>query len=689
MNIKSILTNKNRLYGILICVSVFLVACLVLRFLPFSYLENRTYDSRMAFAGNYSKPSDEIIFIELDQDSIDWAKEVLGWSWPWPRSAYADLVDFMRIGGAKAIAFDVLYTEPSVYGDSDDKAFARASAENGRVIQTVYITETESADEAVDELLPIPIIKDSAALLGNITSSKDPDDVIRRARLSYKTENHEYPALSVATLCIDEDPADVLEELKRTLPIQKDETVYLRYQKSIENYYPYRASEVLESYYDYKNGKEPYYLPEDFEDAYVFFAYYAPGLFDICSVPNYQVYPGVGVHITLLDNILNDSFITKLPFWVNSVSILILTILGFFCAFLAEKQKSQAKVVAFLIISPIIIVSIFVFFAVFLFVKGFWLAIVIPMIAFAASFLISLVLNYTTQGKQRRFIKAAFSQYVSPAVIDDLISDPTKLKLGGDRRELTMFFSDIQGFTSISEKLSPELLTDFLNAFLSEMSNIIMESGGTIDKYEGDAIIAFWNAPGFVEGHAKVAVLAALACQQRIAQMQEEFSKKAGSEIKMRIGLNTGNAVVGNFGSRERFDYTMLGDSVNLASRLEGLNKQFGTYTMCSESTKNSAEDSGIQIEWRNLATVAVVGKNEAVTVYEPLFGELSSERKQILQQFEEGRKLFYDGKFTEAIKIFEQIKEKDEPANRYLAKAQDFLENHGLWKGIWVATSK
>jgi adenylate cyclase len=304
------------------------------------------------------------------------------------------------------------------------------------------------------------------------------------------------------------------------------------------------------------------------------------------------------------------------------------------------------------------------------------------------AFLTTLLYNYATEGNQKRFIKSAFSQYLSITVIEQLLANPSLLALGGQRREISMFFSDIQGFTSISEKLDPTQLTELLNDYLSFMTDTILDSGGTIDKYEGDAIIAFWNAPIDSEDHAARALQASLACQKLLAERQSFFEEKYNCRLLTRIGLNTGYAAVGNFGSGKRFDYTMLGDAVNLAARLEGLNKQFGTYLMCTEYTFKKAVEYG-DFYGRKLAQVAVIGKKEAVTVYEPMTKEVFDEKKDVLEHFEEVRALFYEGKFAEALPLFERLIAQDKPSSFYAEQCRYYLQNPSAWKGYWQAASK
>ncbi|MCQ2592853.1 MAG: adenylate/guanylate cyclase domain-containing protein [Treponema sp.] len=650
----------------------------------FTGLENKTYDGRMKNTASTVSRSDDIIFIAVDQDSIDWAQKELGWGWPWPRSAYADIVDFISAGKVNSIAFDIFFTEPSIYGPEDDLRFAQAEKNSGKVIQTLFVEKDAYGEESI--LLPIDVIRDNAAIIANVTSKKDKDDIIRRVRLSYQFEGKEYPNLGFAPILLN-------KENLPELPLLDDNTLLLRYQKTTNIYNPYRASDILQSAYAWKNGETTgLYTPEDFDDFYVFVGYYAPGLFDICSTPVSQVFPGVGVHITTIDNVLNNSFVKKLPGFVQILWIFFLCLFtGFFMA-LAERNRSQTKIVVSIIICFIASCLLAVIVPYVLFIPGFFLQMIPGIFGFLSTFLVSLGFSYAVEGRQKRFIKSAFGQYLSPTVIEQLIAEPEKLKLGGERREISIYFSDIQGFTSISEHIPPEKLIGILNKYLSEMSDIILKHGGTIDKYEGDAIVAFWNAPLEEENHAFRIISAAMECQKRLSELRSEFEQLCGKKLYQRIGINTGFAVVGNMGSQNRFDYTMIGDSVNLASRLEGLNKQFGTYILCTEATKNAAVKYGADLEWRKIANVAVVGKNEPVIVYEPLEKNAETEKlkKTIFEDFDGAWELFYAGKFNLALKIFEKHSKEDIVCEKYAEKCRELISNPPAnWEGKWVATLK
>lgn len=700
---------KNHAIRVAVIVAVTVAVVLVLEGLSlFQRPENMWYDSRMVRTASSHGPSDEIAVVLLDQDSLDWAQQELGWSWPWPRSAYGDIVSYFNLGGAASLAFDVLFTEPSVYGPQDDAAFVQACAEYGRVVQTVYFEASQGRDSLWKEafpqpplqndlaqasaissdedlLFPIDSIATSAAVLGNITGSSDWDKVIRRAKAYRPYQSYLVPTLGVAPLFAagEDGPDPELEPKNGRL---------LRFQPSLDSYVPYSAGQILQSYYAIQAGQEPLLESDMFQDMYVFFGFYAPGLFDICTTPMSAVYPGVGVHITQLDNYLQDSFLSPTTFPVEVALVVVLAFLGAVPLSLAEIFRLHKLNVLVSVAWMAIFGLLFVVLSYGVFAAGFVLPMMPPLVALLLAFFSAMVVSYRQEGRQRRYLKSAFRHYLSPAVIDTLIAHPESLVLGGERRHISIFFSDVQGFTSISERLSPEELTSLLNDYLSQMTDILLESGGTIDKYEGDAIIAFWNAPVELHDHGRRAVEAMIRCQEKLAQLRPQLEQRAGRPFYMRVGINTGDAVVGNMGSSSRFDYTMLGDSVNLAARLEGLNKQFGTYSMCSAASKEEALAFGTELCFRELARVAVVGKKEAVTVFEPMNANEYAERQAVLDAFSQGLQLFYQGKFPEALEAFSAIQKEDAPAAHYVAKCRELLENPpdlSSWEGVWVATSK
>jgi adenylate cyclase len=289
-----------------------------------------------------------------------------------------------------------------------------------------------------------------------------------------------------------------------------------------------------------------------------------------------------------------------------SVIFILSFLAGFFLLLFGNIWKTMTTIVVFLFLPAIL----GLWFA----TLGVWWPVVPGTLGHAAVLAGAMIIAWATEGKQKRFIRSAFRHYLSPDVIQRIMDDPDQLNLGGELRELTIFFSDLEGFTTISEGLDPPELTQLLNEYLTDMTDIILESGGTLDKYEGDAIIAFWNAPVDQPDHALRGCRASVLCQRKLTERRAEFEQRFGATLHMRIGLNSGPVIVGNMGSNQRFDYTVLGDAANLAARLEGANKVFGTYLMISDATLQAAAG---ELQTRELGDLRVVGRQQPVRVHE------------------------------------------------------------------------
>mgnify|MGYP003975291227 FL=1 len=320
--------------------------------------------------------------------------------------------------------------------------------------------------------------------------------------------------------------------------------------------------------------------------------------------------------------------------------------------------------------------------------KGLWINTIYPV--FTQIFVYSgiTVFKFGFEEREKRFIKGAFSQYLAPAVVNQLMDNPALLKLGGERKTITSFFSDVAGFSSISEKLKPEELVHLLNNYLTEMTDIIKKYEGTVDKFEGDAIIAFFGAPISYEDHAKRTCFVAIEMQNRLAELRVKWKQEGKHELFMRIGVNTGPAVVGNMGSLTRMDYTMMGDSVNLSARLEGVNKQYKTETMISQFTYEGAKD---YIEVRELDLIRVVGKNEPVKIFELLDrkGKVDPKKMEVLNFYNQGYELYKNRMWNEAAECFEKaltIDETDGPSLTFFERCITFQVHppSDEWDGVF-----
>ncbi|MDR1238602.1 MAG: adenylate/guanylate cyclase domain-containing protein [Treponema sp.] len=713
---------------------IFAAAALLQLFGAFDYLEYKTYDLRVRLMAGYTRPSDDIMVILLDQNSIDWGHAERGWSWPWPRSAYAELVDYMNTGKAASVVFDVIFSEPSVYGDEDDQAFIEASKNFGRVVQTVFFSSQsgktlawpenipaplfeprafdpllpyydparEDPDQQIGVQLPIEGLLFSAGAAGNITGRSDSDSVFRRVSPFVFFDGRAVPALSAASLLAAGKSSRISYNAKKqriewedyTIPVDKNGRALLRFRGDLNRYIPYSAADVLQSAESYRRGASPLLPPEDFSGKYVFFGYNAPGLFDIFSTPISSVYPGVGVHLAMLDNLLQGDFIRESSALVNMLMILAAVACTSLIAFFSKRILPATG--GFVLIVILILglgIGAYHF-------ANFWLPVAGPLAGIFTAFLVAALYNYATEGSQKRFIKSAFSQYLSPIYIEQLIANPEQLKLGGEKREMSAIFTDVRSFSTISEALDdPEKLVELLNFYLTKMSNVVLENQGTIDKYEGDAIIAFFGAPIHMENHADLACRSAVLMKKAEAELNREAVrnglitgkviealKKKGvimdsqdpAPLYTRIGINSGDMVVGNMGTPNKMDYTIMGNNVNLAARLEGVNKQYNTGgILISEYTRDKIGDAYIL---RSLDRVRVVGIDTPLRLYELLDLRESASRPllDMTGLWEQAVQSYEKQDFAEAGVIFKNLcsqNDRDLTAKLYLERCEMYLK--------------
>ena len=708
------LFKKRFLHGLAAAAAGLLAAWLLSLTGIVAAFEARTFDWRARLLAP-TAASDRVRLILLDQASLDWGARENGLSWPWPREVYGVLLDFCRRGGAAAVAFDVLYTEPSTYGVADDAALAEAGRRFGRLVLPVFLgRETGQAtrwpaDVPADPLVvtglapwlaafgpgqapvypraafPVPEVAAGAAILGNVSQDPDPDGVYRRVGLFGVFDGRPVPALSLAAaLLADPGLAAAVSDAglrlgRRDIPLDAAGRAIPHWREPAA-FPAVSAAAVIQSELALREGGQPTLDPEMLRGRYVLFGFSAPGLLDMRPSPVAGVTSGVEIHAQALESLLTGDFLREASSGVGWLMAAGLALGAGLAVSLATGALAGAVVVVLAVPLPALV-------ALAGYALGVWLPLALPEAAVAGALATAVLIGYATEGRQKRFIKTAFRQYLSPDVIEALIAHPERMTLGGELRELTIFFSDLQGFTGISEGLGPKELTALLNRYLTAMTDIILDEGGTVDKYEGDAIIAFWNAPLDQPDHAARGVRAALRCQDRLAELRPVFREMVGRDLYMRVGLNTGPAVVGNMGSNSRFDYTMLGDAVNLASRLEGINKQFGTFTMISKATRDAA---GPDFAAREIACVAVVGRAEPVVVYEPLWPAAAAERAARHDAFAKALAAFTAGRFAEALSAFAALADADPAAASYMERCRRYLADPPAdWRGVCVLTSK
>jgi len=412
----------------------------------------------------------------------------------------------------------------------------------------------------------------------------------------------------------------------------------------------------------------------------------ATGTSDIASIPLHNEYPGVGTYHNTINTIMQQEFI-KSP--AKILAILIIIAVALFSGFLVQKlssRKSLAAAILGFVFINILAFYLFIVHNIWLEQLGIILALILPSVT-----IISIKL--LNEESQKKFIKGAFSRYIAPDVIEQIMLNPDSLALGGENRRITIFFSDVAGFSTISEKLSPPELVALLNEYLSEMTDIIISHGGTIDKYEGDAIMAFYGAPQPYIDHELRACKAAIDMKKKLREMQEKWRSVGQHELFVRMGMNTGLAVVGNMGSKMRMDYTAMGDSVNLASRLEGANKFYGTTAMISENTYNNVKDD---VDVRKLDKIRVVGKSEPIVIYELLGmkGTLPQKVYDAIELYNNGMEMFSEHQWKKAMKFFNEVLQvlpDDGPAKTYVGRCDEFLRKPPSknWDGVYSFKTK
>lgn len=538
---------------------------------------------------------------------------------------------------------------------------------------------------------PIELLATTARSIGHVNTSIDIDGGIRKEILLIKYNQEFFPSLALQTVIayLDVDKEDI--QIKAGDGIYLEEDFFIPMNKTMSMLINYHGPEYTfptVSLFDVVVGEvDASYFKHKI--VLIGAGISAVGLQDLKITPYSTFLSGVEKHANVIHNILHQNYLTRGD-WSVYIDIILIIVFGLILGLALPKLPIKLT-----ILLPLSLGLIYLIFIEYMFIyKGIDINVVYPLLEIIFVYTAVTIYNYMTEEKQKKFIQNAFAQYLSPEVINNLIKDPSKLKLGGERKVLTAFFSDVAGFSAISEKLSPEELVELLNIYLTEMTDIIMKYGGTVDKFEGDAIIAFYGAPLSFEDHATKACLTAIDMQKKLNELRLQWKSEGRPELFVRIGLNTGPMVVGNMGSKNRMDYTMMGDSVNLASRLEGVNKQYGTYTIIGESTFNESKS---MIVARELDVIRVVGKKEPTVIYELIGrkGEVEPRKIEITEIFQKGLSHYKNQHWDEAIKCFSEsleIDENDAPSMTFLERCLEFQASPSFkktWDGVHEMKTK
>ncbi|WP_243369912.1 adenylate/guanylate cyclase domain-containing protein [Geotalea sp. SG265] len=659
-------------------------------FIPFEY---KVYDL-MSRHLNPAKGPGDIVIVKIDQQSLDTLSSQ-SINWPWPRQMYAPLLDYLS--QADGVLVDIIFTEPSSYGEEDDLLLAEALQKAGNVFLPIFLTN-DNRQMGVDELafmkrnaMPdvlstrlvyhaaitnIEKIRSAARGAGNVVIKPDADGTYRRVPLSFKFQNETIPNFVLASLLKDGTVAvrdGGLVAGDTTLPLLGD-SLLLRFYSEREPFTVISAADIFKSSMDSEAGRTPAIPRDFFKGKKVFIGLTAAGLYDLKPTPITAVSTGVMVHATAMDNLLHRHFIRQLPPWVSIILMLLLSTAV--CLFVLTQHRFSINV-AFFAAAAAFVLGL----SGLLFKNGIYLQVVPSASALIVAMIASVAYSYATEGKERRFVRRAFAQYMDETLVDYLLQNPDLIKPGGQRRRLSVFFADIAGFTTIAEKLPAEATAKILHTALNTFSEVIIRNHGVIDKYIGDCIMAFWGAPIAGENDELNACRAAVECQEALVEINRGLVADGLTEIAIRIGINSGDAIVGNLGSDRLFDFTAIGDTVNLASRLESANKHFKTRIMVSEDTFNHTGEAFIS---RELGLIEVKGKSQPIRIHELLVtvDRPEEELRSFAAAYGRAYQAFSGGNWQEAASLFSALLATypgDGPAAYYLKWCETLQANPPL----------
>ncbi len=649
---------KNKLAKTLFV--TFLISLIITGFYVIGFLE--TWENKISDAF-YTPgiPSNEIVIVDIDDSSL----QALDALWPLPRDYYARVID--NLNQSKVIGIDIEFFTNKSY--NEDILLANSIKKSGKVVLAIKYENFSIRNNVVygtGLFKPISLLGSPGKdfQVGFINLYEESDGVIRYflPHLS-GVEDHDHFSVVIA------------EE-------------YLGFSRTLSN------SQMLIKYYAKPGGYNRVKFSDvymnttsfDFTDKIVLIGVTTQDAHDVHSVPiSNEAMPGVEIHANLIQSIILQDYLSS----QGSISVIsIIFLFAFLTALIIYRFKLHISVIILILICIGYVISSIYIFDFFNIIMN----ILYPMVSLLSVSIGLIAVYYRTEEKSRKWITSVFGKYVSPVVIDHLLQNPDKIKLGGEKRDITIFFSDIRGFTPISEKLNPEDLVHLLNEYLTEMTSIIIKDQGLVDKYMGDAIMAFWGAPLDLPNHAEIACSSSLEMIEKLQKLQKKWKQQDIPFFDVGIGLNSGEAIVGNMGSSTRFDYTAIGDNVNIASRMEGLNKVYGTNIILTEKTYRLVKD---KFETRKLDAVKVKGKNEPILIYELLSrkNELSKKQRDFISSYEDGLELYFQKKWREAITSFQRALEynEDKAANMLIMRCQEFIQNPPSieWNGIWTQDNK
>lgn len=576
----------------------------------------------------------EVVIVGIDDASL----EAFG-AWPWSREVFASLSNVLRAAGARVVVYDILFLEPRI-GDqlfkeelskSERTTFFAAKVENGEYLSSYLVDSVSSS-----YVLPA---------IANVIPDRDG-----------KVRRYSSPYISNTVTCTYSLAQSAFITYTHTSSEGCSQSDYFRYPEKITTY----------SLVDVVSGNLP---KEALKDKVVFVGSVSLGLDDYFIGMHGGKVPGVYVHASMFTSMLNAVQDRPISKTLGVILISFFSCIGLACIHLLRTVIGQTVSIISICVGGVLLATT-------LFSLG-W---IVPFpwmmgsLFYGAGYM--TLARFIRERRKNERIENIFSKYVHKDVLKKLMESGSEIKLGGEKKKITVLFSDIRGFTTLSEKVSPEKLTSILNDYFSAMTPHVLEERGTIDKFIGDAIMAFWNAPLPVSHHEVHAVRAAI----RMHRALDAFNKEQGTSLAVGIGIHTGFAVVGNIGGKDRVNYTILGDTVNLASRLEGITKRYGVATIVTQEVLDMVHDSDIL--FRKLDVITVVGKATPTVLYEAR--EVSYTNHKTIEGYEEALSFYQAGAFDRAEPLFKKLaSEGDAPSEKMLLRIPE-ARGKNEWDGVW-----
>jgi adenylate cyclase len=701
-------------------------------------LELKVYDSMFQFT--YSDAaSDAVVIVDLDEESL----AAFG-QWPWPRYRVALMLEKIRRQGAVSIGLDMVFAEedrtsPRIIRDQlrdelgvnidftglpqgledNDLILANILAggpyilgyyfdmyershQDGQVVSQTSIHPLQLAVVGSPDAVPlhqtlfqaqgitgnIPVLSQAAPGSGFMNFAPDADGVIRRVPLLMSYQDKYYPSLALdavmnllgsrqAIVRTTSGGPESMRISNMIIPLDSKGQLLLNFRGPSKTFRYISAGDVLRDKIE----------PDTFKGKIVFVGTSAAGLKDIRTMPLDPVYPGVETHATVVDNILTGEFLHR-PDWALGLELVFIVAAGLMATVFLVWLGGLWMVVPMAILAAGAL-----FGTLYIFQKhGMYFSPFMPLLTLAGNFTLLTFQKFWLEEKEKRKIKNTFEHYLSPDVIKRVIKNPDLLKLGGEKKNLSILFSDIRSFTNISESMSPQELVSFMNEYLAAMTEIILKNGGTLDKYMGDAIMAFFGAPEDMKDHALVAGNTALEMLEKLDECRDKWCLPGSYSLEIGIGISSGEVIVGNMGSRKRFSYTVMGDQVNLSSRLEGLTKEYGVKTLISRFTR---EQAGEKLICREIDLVRVKGKEQPVAVYEPFAKDVFTQgRFAFIPCFEQGLEAYRGQEWGKAETFFNKVLEMkpgDKPSLIYIERCKKMAQAPPgpEWDGVWIMKTK